>query len=187
MLFSTRTARPADAEALSDIAAATFALASPADASAKALNAYIRNNLQPEHFCLQLISRAKQLRVLEHDGVVVGYTLIDKAAKALDIEAADGLPELSRCYVLPEHHGNGAAQRLLDDTLAAFTGAIRLTVNEQNARAIRFYQRNGFRQVGEAVFVCGSERHRDWVMVRPAEASVGGEGAITSSAATSLR
>ncbi|NER59413.1 GNAT family N-acetyltransferase [Pseudomonas sp. MAFF212428] len=166
MLFSTRTARPADAEALSDIAAETFALASPADASPKALNAYIRNNLQPEHFCLQLMSRAKKLRVLEHDGVVVGYTLVDTAAQALGIEAADRLPELSRCYVLAEHHGKGAAQRLLDDTLAQFDGAIRLTVNEQNARAIRFYQRNGFRQVGETVFVCGSERHRDWVMVR---------------------
>ncbi|MCS5516837.1 hypothetical protein NWF32_23750 [Pseudomonas qingdaonensis] len=39
MLFSTRTARPADAEALSDIASQTFALASPADSSAKALAA----------------------------------------------------------------------------------------------------------------------------------------------------
>lgn len=166
MLFSTRTARPADAEALSDIASQTFALASPADSSAKALAAYIRGHLQPEHFCLHLISRAKQLRVLEHDGVVVGYTLIDKAAQALGIEAADGLPELSRCYVLPVHHGQGAAQRLLEDTLAQVGGAIRLTVNEHNSRAIRFYQRNGFRQVGEAIFVCGPERHRDWVMVR---------------------
>lgn len=165
MPFTTRVARPSDAEALSIIAGQTFALASPPDAGAPALQAYIDTQLQPEHFVLHLLNRRKRLRVLEHLGAVVGYSLVDSTPEVLGIAEADGLPELSRCYVLPEHHGHGGAQRLLDDTLAQVSGAIRLTVNEQNARAIRFYQRNGFNKVGEAVFECGPERHRDWVMV----------------------
>ena len=165
MPFTTRVARPSDAEVLSVVAGQTFALASPPDAAAQALQAYIDTQLQPEHFVLHLLYRRKHLRVLEHLGTVVGYSLIDTAPAVLGIAEADGLPELSRCYVLPELHGQGGAQLLLDDTLAQVSGAIRLTVNEQNARAIRFYQRNGFAKVGEALFECGPERHRDWVMV----------------------
>ncbi|QBF26437.1 GNAT family N-acetyltransferase [Pseudomonas tructae] len=165
MPFTTRVARPSDAEALSHVAGQTFALASPPDAAAQALQEYIDTQLQPEHFVLHLLNRRKRLRVLEYLGKVVGYSLIDTAPQVLGIAEADGLPELSRCYVLPEQHGLGAAQLLLDDTLAKVCGAIRLTVNQQNARAIRFYQRNGFAKVGEALFECGPERHRDWVMV----------------------
>lgn len=164
MPFSTRLARHSDVDALSAVATQTFALASPADASPVALQAYIREQLQPAHFRLHLDNPCKCLRVLEHQGEVVGYSLIDRAPDQLGI--ADGLPELSRCYVLPLQHGAGAGQRLLDDTLAQVAGSVRLTVNEQNARAIRFYQRNGFRKVGEARFQCGPELHRDWVMVK---------------------
>lgn len=165
MPFTTRVARPSDAEALSLVASQTFALASPPEAGEQALQEYIDSRLQPEHFSLHLLNPRKRLRVLVHLDKVVGYSLVDTAPEVLGIAEADGLPELSRCYVLPEHHGHGGAQRLLDDTLAQVSGAIRLTVNEQNARAIRFYQRNGFNKVGEAVFECGPERHRDWVMV----------------------
>ncbi|UVM24129.1 GNAT family N-acetyltransferase [Pseudomonas wadenswilerensis] len=165
MPFTTRVARPSDAEALSHVAGQTFALASPPDSAAQALQEYIDTRLQPEHFVLHLLNPRKRLRVLEHLGKVVGYSLVDSAPESLGIAEADGVPELSRCYVLPEHHGLGGAQLLLDDTLAQVRGGIRLTVNEQNTRAIRFYQRNGFSKVGEAVFECGPERHRDWVMV----------------------
>lgn len=166
MPFSTRVARHSDADVLSTVASRTFALASPPDASPLALQAYIQAQLQPEHFCLLLDNLSKRLRVLEHLGQVVGYSLLDSAPDELGIASVDGLPELSRCYVLPEQHGAGAAQCLLDDTLALVCGAVRLTVNEQNARAIRFYQRNGFCKVGEAFFECGPELHRDWVMVK---------------------
>ncbi|MGH8383361.1 GNAT family N-acetyltransferase [Pseudomonas sp.] len=166
MPFSTRVARYSDAQALSAVAIQTFALASPPDASPVALQTYIQAQLQPAHFRLHLDSPSKRLRVLEHQGQVVGYSLIDSAPDNLGIALVDGLPELSRCYVLPQQHGTGAGQRLLDDTLAQLSGAVRLTVNEQNARAIRFYQRNGFCKVGEALFQCGPELHRDWVMVR---------------------
>ncbi|MNG31055.1 putative acetyltransferase [compost metagenome] len=57
-------------------------------------------------------------------------------------------------------------QYLLTATLAVVSNRIRLTVNDQNARAIGFYQRNGFQTVGETSFQCGKDIQRDLVMVR---------------------
>lgn len=49
-------------------------------------------------------------------------------------------------YVLREHHGGGAGQALLDAALGAEPA--QLWVAAANARAIRFYERNGFRADG---------------------------------------
>ncbi|MDH0732507.1 GNAT family N-acetyltransferase [Pseudomonas sichuanensis] len=166
MPYQIRPARSDDCEALSHIGQATFALASPPDSAPSALQHYITHNLQPKHFLLHLQHPHKRLLIVEQDGHAMGYSMLDLAPGRLDIAAAERRVEISRCYVLPEAHGQGAAQLLLDATLAHTHGEVRLTVNEGNARAIRFYERNGFRKVGEAIFPCGDERHRDWVMVR---------------------
>lgn len=171
MPYQIRPARHADCAALSQVGQATFALASPPDSAPAALQHYIAHHLQTEHFQQHLLHPHKRLLVVEQGGQVLGYSMLDLAPGELGIAAADHLVEISRCYVLPVAHGQGAAQQLLEATLARTHGAVRLTVNELNARAIRFYQRNGFAKVGEAVFPCGDERHRDWVMVRPAACS----------------
>ncbi len=41
-----------------------------------------------------------------------------------------------------------------------------LGVNQQNARARRFYTKEGFDVVGERTFTVGSQIHRDHVMQR---------------------
>ncbi|MCU7241008.1 GNAT family N-acetyltransferase [Pseudomonas peradeniyensis] len=166
MPYQIRPARSDDCAVLSHIGQATFALASPPDSTPAAQQHYIAHNLQPEHFQAHLCHPHKRLLVVEQDGQVLGYSMLDLAPGELGIAAADHLVEISRCYVLPAAHGTGAAQSLLEATLAHTGGLVRLTVNELNARAIRFYERNGFRKVGEAIFPCGDERHRDWVMVR---------------------
>ncbi|NIF15795.1 N-acetyltransferase [Pantoea sp. Cy-639] len=171
MPYQIRPAHGDDCAALSQVGQATFALASPPDSAPAAQRHYIADNLQPEHFLAHLRDPHKRLLVLEQDGRVLGYSMLDLAPGTLGIPDADPLVEISRCYVLPEAHGQGGAQQLLDATLAYTQGAVRLTVNERNARAIRFYQRNGFGKVGEAIFPCGEERHRDWVMVRRPELS----------------
>ncbi|CAK16213.1 GNAT family N-acetyltransferase [Pseudomonas entomophila] len=171
MPYQIRPARDADSSALSHVGQATFALASPPDSAPAALQHYIAHNLQPEHFLMHLQHPHKRLLVVEQAGQVVGYSMLDLAPGRLDITAAYHRVEISRFYLLPSAHGTGAAQRLLEATLVHAHGTVRLTVNELNARAIRFYQRNGFRKVGEAVFPCGEERHRDWVMVRDAALS----------------
>ncbi|WP_025128078.1 GNAT family N-acetyltransferase [Pseudomonas sp. PH1b] len=166
MPLHLRPARVDDSPHLSRIARQTFALACPPDTPAAELQAFIRDHLQAEHFAALLETPLKQLRVLLQDRQIIGYSLISLRPEPLAIAEADGIAELTRCYLAAEHHGSGAAQYLLQQTLAQQPGPLRLTVSETNVRAIRFYQRNGFIKVGETLFQCGADPQRDWVMVR---------------------
>jgi ribosomal protein S18 acetylase RimI-like enzyme len=78
--------------------------------------------------------------------------------------------ELSKCYVHPEHHGLGAAAELMHASLqaaaAAGGAAAWLGVNSQNARAIRFYEKSGFRKVGTKSFTLGSTVEHDFILER---------------------
>lgn len=46
-----------------------------------------------------------------------------------------------------------------------------LAVWEKNPRAIAFYEKNGFRAVGDQPFQVGSDTQRDIVMVRDIDAA----------------
>jgi ribosomal protein S18 acetylase RimI-like enzyme len=161
-----RTATPADAGAISAIASETFSLACPPGTPAEELERYIDENLTAASFSDVLKAGDCDVRVLVDNLEVIGFSLVDPAPEALGMPEADSIPQLSRCYVRQNYHGTGAAQMLLSATLDKISVPIRLMVNDQNSRAIRFYTRNGFITVGETHFQCGEDIHRDLVMVR---------------------
>lgn len=68
-------------------------------------------------------------------------------------EASD-VGEVFALYVLPAYHGTGVGQQLLDAALNRLSDYPRicLWVLRGNARAIRFYEKNGFHATGEELF-----------------------------------
>lgn len=166
--MNIRKARLSDATTISQIASQTFALACPPNTLEEELQKYIVENLGIGSFSALIEAGKSDIRVLEDAGSVVGFTLVDPTPAPLGIAAADGMRELTRCYVQSDHHGKGAAQKLIQAALDELPSPMRLTVNDQNTRAIRFYARNGFSEVGETRFQCGQDVHRDIVMVRQA-------------------
>ncbi|WP_134143674.1 GNAT family N-acetyltransferase [Paraburkholderia sp. BL6665CI2N2] len=164
--MNKRKALLADAQGISIVAARTFALACPAGPPDIELQKYIDENLTPSSLRNALSDRNFDIHVLDEMGTVIGFSVVTPAPEALNLPLADGVPELMRCYVLPTHHGTGAAQRLLSASLAELHTRVRLTVNDQNTWAIRFYSRSGFSPVGETLFKCGDDIHRDLVMIR---------------------
>ncbi|QXI31282.1 GNAT family N-acetyltransferase [Pseudomonas vanderleydeniana] len=164
--FIVRHASAADCVQLSHVACRTFAMACPASTPALEIARHIEGNLQPDHFGELLLQPGKIVLALEVDNQLIGYSLLTLDPEPVGIELADGVQEFSRCYVAPEFHGTGAAGFLMNESLKHLTGPVRLSVSEENSRAIRFYQRQGFRIVGETYFQCGDERQRDWLMLR---------------------
>lgn len=74
------------------------------------------------------------------DGAVTGFVVVNPATGYLD-----------QIGVAPEAWGTPTARRLLDHAKDAAPGGLSLHVNVDNPRAVRFYEREGFRRVGEGV------------------------------------
>ncbi len=75
---------------------------------------------------------AAQIFVAEQNGAMTGFVTID----------ASGY--LDQLVVAPEAWGSDVGDMLIDKAKAMSPGGITLLVNTDNARAIRFYERNGF-------------------------------------------
>ncbi len=89
---------------------------------------------------------------------IVGF-LGEAKHETLVIEAA-GAPAgfvsveggyLHQLVVAPAAKGRGLAKLLLDAAKARVPAGLKLDVNQANARAVRFYEREGFRVVGEGL------------------------------------
>lgn len=76
--------------------------------------------------------------------------LAEQAGEAVGVAAIDAC-WLHGFYVVPEAWGTGVAQTLHDAALAAMPDCaeIKLWVLEENRRARRFYEKNGWRPNGE--------------------------------------
>lgn len=172
MVETIRTATAHDAGKLAELAAATFPLACPPGASPEDIQAHLERTLSEANFVEYLADANITILVLDDGGQLNGYTmLIAKPASDPDVAAVlSALPstELSKCYVHPDHHGQGAASRLMDASLAhaADKGAagVWLGVNSENAKAIRFYGKSGFERVGTKSFKLGDSVEHDFVM-----------------------
>ncbi|WP_233199669.1 GNAT family N-acetyltransferase [Cryobacterium sp. N22] len=170
-----RPARPDEAAALAELAAATFALACPPHTSADAVAAFIRDVLAPANFEAFLADPDRLLLVAETTaGTLTGYTML-VFGEPHDADAAAAIrirptAELSKCYVLAEAHGSGTAAALMAATLEAARerGAAGswLGVNQENVRALRFYGKHGFERVGLKRFLVGERYEDDYVLER---------------------
>ncbi|MDT0195253.1 GNAT family N-acetyltransferase [Arthrobacter sp. AB6] len=173
----THTIRPAttdDAEALAALAAVTFPLACPPSTSPEDIASHLANTLSERHFRTYLGAPDVTVLVIDVEGALRGYSLL-LTRPAEDPEVCSVLTltpavELSKCYVHPGHHGLGPAAELMRASLQAAAGSgaagVWLGVNSQNARAIRFYEKSGFRKVGTRSFRLGHIVEHDFVLER---------------------
>jgi ribosomal protein S18 acetylase RimI-like enzyme len=174
MPITTRRATAADAAELHDVAARTFALACPPGTTQPDIDAFINTHLTEAKFEEYLKDDDRILLLAEVGGAPVGYAMLvggpiaDPDVRAV-VDQATSI-ELSKFYVLADSHGSGVAGALMAATIAeaAACGAAScwLGVNQQNARAARFYEKSGFTVRGTKRFKVGEEWHDDHVRVR---------------------
>jgi diamine N-acetyltransferase len=165
--ITVRTATAADAERLSHLASATFALGCPVGTDPKHLNEFISTELTPARFREFLSDGAVTILLAEEAHQLAGFTMLVRDCRHPQI-AAERPIELRKFYVDPAHHGSGVAQALmraaeplLDDHDVGW-----LSVYSGNARAIAFYKKWGFEVVGTHYFNVGGDPQKDFVMRR---------------------
>ncbi|MEO6827135.1 MAG: N-acetyltransferase [Microbacteriaceae bacterium] len=191
MVIGIRQATAADAAGLAELAAATFPLACPAHTTDAAKAAFIAEVLSMERFADYLRDRRRQLFVAEDGsgdrdslgdgdssgdpdstGALVGFAMVIFGEPA-DPDAAAAIrlhptAEISKLYVSPGYHGTGIAGKLMSTSLSAARASHArgawLGVNNENARASRFYRKHGFEVIGTKHFRVGGRLEDDFVM-----------------------
>ena len=83
--------------------------------------------------------------------IIVAEQAGEQAGKLLGFVTIDATGYLDQLVVAPTHWGSELATRLVDEAKHRSPERITLLVNQDNARAIRFYQRCGFVHAGEDV------------------------------------
>ncbi|MBF4572787.1 GNAT family N-acetyltransferase [Herbiconiux sp. VKM Ac-1786] len=178
MATRVRRARPEDVGIVAAVAAETFELACPPSTSAEAISAFVGENLSEARFAGYLASGSHTILLGDIDNQIAGYTML-VAGEPADPDVAAAVVrrptvEISKCYVRAKFHGQGVSRALMEASIeearAAGAAGVWLGVNQQNSRAIRFYEKSGFAKVGVKRFLVGDELHDDFVLEHPLDA-----------------
>lgn len=167
---TVRRATTRDAAMLADLAARTFVETFGAQNNPADLELYLRTAYSPEIQRAELEDPTVTYLIAEVDGSVAGFAMIG-AGRTPDSVPYESAVEVMRFYVDHPWHGSGIARVLMDATVREAerrgAAAIWLGVWEKNPRAIRFYEKQGFRDVGAKTFTVGTDVQHDRVMARP--------------------
>jgi GNAT superfamily N-acetyltransferase len=170
MAISLRVATVADASLLSELGARLFEQTFAKDNTPEDMAGYLKSAFNPAQQMAELAEpRNLFFMASAEDGSVVGYAMLIRSSRTSTVEAADPA-EINRIYIDRTLHGSGAGAALMsaciEQARAWNADALWLAVWEKNPRAIAFYEKSGFRQVGRKTFQLGSDLQHDFVMVR---------------------
>ena len=166
-----RPATVSDAAALSAFGREQFARTFAPENEAANLDAYLGAHFGESVQRGELADSRVHVLVAEVDGAWAGYTMASTRGE-VPVCVVGVLPwQIERFYVDKAWHGQGLADALMDATLEAIARAnaqvVWLAVWEHNVRAMRFYERCGFVDVGSTSFLMGADRQTDRVFARP--------------------
>ncbi len=164
-----RRGTASDAELLAELGARTFTEAFGADNRPEDLESHLAATYGAAQQGAELADPRSTILIAEIERTAVGYAMLYVREPPGGI-AGDEPIELARLYVIREQLGRGAGEALmracLDEARGAGHRTIWLGVWERNPRAIRFYRRWEFREVGTHVFHVGADPQNDIVMSR---------------------
>lgn len=164
-----RECTPADASTLAIIAAATLLEAFAGLVPGDALLAHCRKNHIPSAYSDYFTKPETRAWLAEvpPGAAPVGYAMLTAPEFPAGL-AQDSDLELRRIYVFSRFHGGGAGRRLMDLAIASARRQqakhLLLGVHPDNQRALAFYRKNGFVQIGVRKFQVGTSVFEDPVL-----------------------
>lgn len=157
----------ADIIELQNIGKLTFAETFSSQNSEANMKEYLENGFSKEKLTAELTDPNAEFYFAELDGKTIGYLKINVGQSQTEIKDKNAL-EIERIYVLKEFHGKKVGQILYDKAIELAKDKnveyVWLGVWEQNPRAIRFYEKNGFEAFDKHVFKLGDDEQTDIMM-----------------------
>lgn len=177
MTISIERATPRDAREVAAFAERTFRATFTKDNTRENLEMYVASAFGEAQQLRELEDPTRVCLIARFNGAIVAYALMNIGATHSAVTTASPL-EIQRFYVDAAHHGQGLASLLMractNTAVQHRASAMWLGVWEMNPRAIRFYEKLGFVDVGSHTFLLGTDLQRDRVMQRaitPADVS----------------
>ena len=135
------------------------------------LNHFLQNVYSEKTVAQELADPKLTHRVIDNGEDLVAFIKIGPVHVPVD-NPLPGAMEIWQLYVRREFIALGLGKQLMawadDEFQKRDAGDIYVSVFSENERAIRFYQRHGFKKVGEYGFPIGDQIDLEWIMHRPA-------------------
>ena len=165
-----RHAELSDASALAELAARTFRETFAADNSPEDLQAHLASAYGEAQQAAEIADPDVRTVLAYDNAELIGFAQVRRKLFPACVIVEKPV-ELHRFYLARAAQGTGAAVPLMRkarEAAQALGGEhLWLGVWERNPRAIAFYLKSGFAQVGSHDFVVGSDTQTDWVFVAP--------------------
>ena len=171
-----RRATLADAELLAAFGERTFRDAFEAVNNPDDIDTYVSATYSIAKQHADLEDPARLTLIAEQDGATVGYAQLRHGDVPPCVQGPAPV-ELLRFYVDRTWHGQGIAQAMMAEVIAAALAdgskTLWLGVWERNPRAIAFYRKCGFDDVGSHEFVMGADHQTDRILARSLDVGPG--------------
>jgi ribosomal protein S18 acetylase RimI-like enzyme len=156
-----------DATMLSELGARTFYDSFAQHNTPENIALYLKKSFSPEIQLNELSMLDNIFLIVETENQPIGYAQLIMDSKDESLQGSKTL-EIRRIYAIKEFIGKGVGKALMRAVIrkAKQRGcdSIWLGVWEKNQRAIDFYKRWGFREVGTHTFHLGNDPQLDYIM-----------------------
>ena len=170
-----RRAEAGDAVALAAFCARTFRETYEAFNTEADMALHLRTHFTEDVQRGEISDAEAAMLVAEHEGALAAYVKLRRGPAPACVHAERPV-EVQRFYVDRPWQGRGLAYRMMEAArqagVALGADAFWLGVWERNPRAIAFYIRCGFADVGAWTFTLGTDVQRDRVLQRPAAGAI---------------
>jgi len=162
-----RKATDTDLISLQNIGKLTFSETFSSDNSEENLKTYLETAFATEKVKIELSDKNSEFYFAELNNEIIGYLKVNFGDSQTEIKSEKAL-EIERIYVLKEFHGKKVGQILYEKAIKLAkkrkVDFVWLGVWEENLRAIRFSEKNGFTVFDKHLFKLGNEEQIDIMM-----------------------
>ncbi len=164
-----RSALATDANCLAVLTTQVWLHTYATDGISSEIADYVLAQLTPGNYLALLADPSTKVWVAECGGNLVGLVVVKFGVQCPTSNRST--TELQTLYVQEHFAGQGVGSLLLQTAEESAHNlaqtALWLTANSRNSRALAFYKRHGYCQIGTTYFALGQSQHENHVLIGP--------------------